>query len=65
MVYNYELQTKANEKWIASHRERWNEIAKINMRLHYIRHKEAKLLKDNARHRRNAEWKRLCMINIY
>jgi hypothetical protein len=65
MVYKYEVQYPVLVKWIANNREKWNEIAKVNMRLHYIRHKEAKLLKDNARHRRNAEWKRLRMIDIY
>jgi|688.fasta_scaffold2405343_1 hypothetical protein len=65
MVYNYEVQYPVLVKWISNNRERWNEIAKINMRLHYERHGEFKKRREREMYHRRTEFKKMCMIDIH
>ena len=62
MVYKYEVQYPVLVKWIANNRDKWNEITKLNMRLHYERHGE---LKKRREREMRTEFKKMCMIDIH
>ena len=64
MVYNYDVQYPVLVKWISNNRDKWNEIAKINMRLHYERHGELKKRREREMYYRRTEFKKMCMIGI-
>ena len=65
MVYKYEVQYPVLVKWIANNRDKWNEIMKLNMRLHYERHGEFKKRREREMYHRRTEFKKMCMIDIH
>ncbi len=65
MVYNYDTHYPKFLKWVDNNREKWNEIAKINMRLQYERHGETKKRKEREMYHRRTEFKKMGAIDIY